>query len=109
MPQLSIVVPTFNEAGNVAELRDRIAAALPGIDWEMIYVDDDSPDGTSATVRELAQRDSRVRCLQRIGRRGLSSACIEGMLASSAPIVAVFEIDDKSRKLSDEQRRTLLQ
>ena len=65
MPQLSIVVPTFNEAGNVAELRDRVAAALPDIDWEMIYVDDDSPDGTSATVRkELAQRDSRVRCIQ---------------------------------------------
>ena len=93
MPQLSIVVPTFNEAGNVAELRDRIDAALPGVDWEMIYVDDDSPDGTSATVRELAQRDSRVRCIQRIGRRGLSSACIEGMLASSAPLVAVIDAD----------------
>ena len=53
MPQLSIVVPTFNEAGNVAELRNRVAAALPGVDWEMIYVDDDSPDGTAATVREL--------------------------------------------------------
>ena len=91
MPQLSIVVPTFNEAGNVAELRNRVAAALPGIDWEMIYVDDDSPDGTAATVRELAQSDSRVRCIQRIGRRGLSSACIEGMLASSAPVVAVID------------------
>lgn len=59
----------------------------------MIYVDDDSPDGTAATVRELAQRDSRVRCIQRIGRRGLSTACIEGMLASSAPIVAVIDAD----------------
>ena len=93
MPQLSIVVPTFNEAGNVAELRNRVAAALPGVNWEMIYVDDDSPDGTAATVRELAQRDSRLRCIQRIGRRGLSSACIEGMLASSAPIVAVIDAD----------------
>ncbi|HSN63171.1 MAG: dolichol monophosphate mannose synthase [Proteobacteria bacterium] len=93
MPQLSIVVPTFNETGNIAELRDRVAAALSGVDWEMIYVDDDSPDGTSATVRELAQRDNRVRCIQRIGRRGLSSACIEGMLASSAPIVAVIDAD----------------
>ncbi len=46
MPQLSIVVPTYNEAGNVVELRDRVAAALPGLDWEMIYVDDDSHDGT---------------------------------------------------------------
>ncbi|MBN8464554.1 MAG: glycosyltransferase, partial [Dechloromonas sp.] len=93
MPQLSIVVPTFNEGGNVAELRDRVAAVLPGVDWEMIYVDDDSPDGTAATVRELAQRDGRVRCIQRIGRRGLSSACIEGMLASSAPLVAVIDAD----------------
>jgi dolichol-phosphate mannosyltransferase len=93
MPQLSIVVPTFNEAGNVVELRDRVAAALPGVDWEMIYVDDDSPDGTAATARELAQRDGRVRCIQRIGRRGLSSACIEGMLASSAPLVAVIDAD----------------
>jgi dolichol-phosphate mannosyltransferase len=93
MPQLSIVVPTYNEAGNIIELRDRVAAALPGLDWEMIYVDDDSPDGTSAAARELAQRDNRVRCIQRIGRRGLSSACIEGMLASSAPLVAVIDAD----------------
>ncbi|MGB2905202.1 MAG: polyprenol monophosphomannose synthase, partial [Candidatus Dechloromonas phosphoritropha] len=93
MPQLSIVVPTFNEAGNIVELRNRVAVALPEVDWEMIYVDDDSPDGTAATVRQLAQHDSRVRCIQRIGRRGLSSACIEGMMASSAPIVAVIDAD----------------
>ena len=88
-----LVDKIVHPAGNVAELRNRVAAALPGIDWEMIYVDDDSPDGTAATVRELAQSDSRVRCIQRIGRRGLSSACIEGMLASSAPVVAVIDAD----------------
>ncbi len=93
MPQLSIVVPTFNEAGNVAELRDRVAAALPGVDWELIYVDDDSPDGTAQRLAELAQQDRRVRCLLRIGRRGLASACIEGMLASTAPLVAVIDAD----------------
>jgi dolichol-phosphate mannosyltransferase len=93
MPQLSIIVPTFNEAGNVAELRDRVAVALAGVDWEMIFVDDDSPDGTVAVVHEMAQQDRRVRCIQRIGRRGLSSACIEGMLASSAPLVAVIDAD----------------
>jgi dolichol-phosphate mannosyltransferase len=93
MPQLSIVVPTFNEAGNVAELRDRVAAALPGVDWELIYVDDDSPDGTAQRLAELAQHDRRVRCLLRIGRRGLASACIEGMLASTAPLVAVIDAD----------------
>ena len=93
MPQLSIVVPTFNEAGNVLELRNRVAAALPGVDWEMIFVDDDSPDGTSAKLLELAQQDRRVRCMLRIGRRGLASACIEGMLAASAPVVAVIDAD----------------
>ena len=93
MPQLSVIVPTFNEVGNVTELRDRVAVALHGIDWEMIFVDDDSPDHTAATLREMAQADPRVRCLQRIGRRGLSTACIEGMLASSAPVVAVIDAD----------------
>ncbi len=93
MPQLSIIVPTFNEIGNVAELRDRIAAALADVDWELIFVDDDSPDGTPAALREMAQSDRRVRCIQRIGRRGLASACIEGMLASSAPVVAVIDAD----------------
>jgi len=93
MPQLSIVVPTFNEVGNVTELRDRIAAALPGVDWELIYVDDDSPDGTAERLAELAQQDRRVRCMLRIGRRGLSSACIEGLLAASSPLVAVIDAD----------------
>ena len=93
MPQLSIVVPTFNEAGNVAELRDRVAAALPGIDWELIFVDDDSPDGTAERLQALAQQDRRVRCMLRIGRRGLASACIEGLLAASSPLVAVIDAD----------------
>ena len=93
MPQLSVIVPTFNEIGNVIELRNRVAEALTGIDWEMIYVDDNSPDGTAQAVREMAQTDRRVRCIQRIGRRGLSTACIEGMLASSAPVVAVIDAD----------------
>ena len=93
MPQLSIVVPTFNELGNVTELRDRIAAALPGVDWELIYVDDDSPDGTAEQLVALAQQDRRVRCMLRIGRRGLASACIEGLLAASSPLVAVIDAD----------------
>lgn len=93
MPQLSVIVPTFNEVGNVTELRDRVAVALHGIDWEMIFVDDDSPDHTAATLREMAQADPRVRCLQRIGRRGLSRAVVEGVLSTSAPIVAVMDAD----------------
>ena len=93
MPQLSIVVPTFNELGNITELRNRIAAALPDVDWELIYVDDDSPDGTAEQLVALAQQDRRVRCMLRIGRRGLASACIEGLLAASSPLVAVIDAD----------------
>jgi dolichol-phosphate mannosyltransferase len=91
--QLSIVVPTFNEAPNIRELLRRLEAALRATRWEVIFVDDDSPDGTAALVRDIARTDPRVRCLHRIGRRGLSTACIEGMLASSAPVIAVMDAD----------------
>lgn len=92
-PELTVVVPTFNERDNVQPLLNLIAAALEGVDWEVIFVDDDSTDGTASLVRDIARREPRVRCLHRIGRRGLSSACIEGMLASSAPYVAVMDAD----------------
>lgn len=92
-PELSVIVPTFNERGNVLELVQRLGQCLAGHRWEVIFVDDDSPDGTAQFVREIGQRDNRVRCIQRIGRRGLSSACIEGMLASSAPYLAVIDGD----------------
>jgi dolichol-phosphate mannosyltransferase len=91
--QLSIVIPTFNERQNVRELIGRVETALAGIRWEMIFVDDDSPDGTSVEVKTIAARDSRIRCIRRIGRRGLSSACIEGMLASAAPTLVVMDAD----------------
>jgi dolichol-phosphate mannosyltransferase len=92
-PELSVVVPTFKERGNVGELVRRIDLALPGVSWEVIFVDDDSPDGTVAAVRELGRNDRRVRCIRRVGRRGLSGATIEGMLASSADNVAVMDAD----------------
>jgi dolichol-phosphate mannosyltransferase len=91
--ELSIVVPAFNERENIAMLVERLEAALGRTAWEVVYVDDDSPDGTAAAVRELAQVNPRVRCVQRIGRRGLSTAVIEGILASSAPYVAVMDAD----------------
>ena len=93
MPEVSVVVPTFSEVENLRELRARLERALATFDWELIIVDDDSPDGTADLARELAQQDRRVRCIQRIGRRGLSSAVVEGMLSSSAPIVAVMDGD----------------
>ncbi|MDR3466341.1 MAG: glycosyltransferase family 2 protein [Xanthobacteraceae bacterium] len=91
--QLSVIVPTFNERDNVVTLFRRLETALAGVAWEVIFVDDNSPDGTWNVVRDLAATDTRVRCLRRIGRRGLSGACIEGILASSAPYVAVIDAD----------------
>ena len=90
---LAVVVPTFNESANVAVLVERLDAALKGLAWEAIFVDDDSPDGTADAARVLALRDRRVRVIQRIGRRGLSSACVEGMCATAAPMVAVIDGD----------------
>ncbi len=92
-PELSVIVPTFNERPNVRELVERLQACLADCCWEVIFVDDDSTDRTAALVRELAQDAHRIRCIQRIGRRGLSTACIEGMMASSAPYLAVIDGD----------------
>jgi dolichol-phosphate mannosyltransferase len=92
-PEVSIIVPIFNECENLAELTKRIGVCLGNVAWEIIFVDDDSPDRSAELARELAARDYRVRCIQRIGRRGLSSACVEGMLASSAPYLAVIDGD----------------
>lgn len=93
LPLLSVVVPTFNERDNVTVLYRRLETTLAGIPWEVVFVDDNSPDGTWEVVRGLARQDSRVRCVRRVGRRGLSGACIEGILASSAPYAVVMDAD----------------
>src|ERR1700693_5846155 len=81
-PQLSVIVPTFNERDNVTTLLRRLEKALAGIGWEVIFVDDNSPDGTWDVVRSLARQDLRVRCVRRIGRRGLSGGRHEGLHAA---------------------------
>lgn len=92
--ELTLVVPTYNEVENIQPLIDVVSVALKGVcQWEMIVVDDDSSDGTADLVREISRNDPRIRCLQRIGRKGLSSACIEGMLASSSPYLCVMDAD----------------
>lgn len=91
--ELAVVVPTFKESSNVEPLLRLLETALQGIDYEVIFVDDDSPDGTAEVVRRIAADHPRVHVLQRIGRRGLSSACIEGMLATAAPYIAVMDAD----------------
>jgi len=93
LPHLSVVIPTFNERDNVTTLFRRLEKTLAGIPFEAIFVDDNSPDGTWQVLRELSREDGRVRCIRRIGRRGLSGACIEGILASSAPCAAVIDAD----------------
>jgi dolichol-phosphate mannosyltransferase len=91
--ELAVVIPTLNERDNVAVVVERLNRVLAGIAWEAIFVDDDSPDGTADVVRQIAAEQTNIRCLQRLGRRGLSSACIEGILASAAPYVAVMDGD----------------
>jgi dolichol-phosphate mannosyltransferase len=91
--RLSIIVPTFNERDNIPVLIGKLEDALKELAWEVIFVDDNSGDKTSEVVRKIAARKPNVRCLLRIGRRGLSGACIEGMLSSSAPFVAVMDAD----------------
>src|SRR5258708_8324010 len=91
VPELSVVVPAFRERENIPALLHALEQALEGLDWETIVVVDDAFDGTQELVRERAQRDPRVRCIQRIGRRGLPSACLPGMLASSAPYLAASD------------------
>ena len=91
--ELSVVIPTLNERENVLLLIDRLAAALHGIAWEVVFVDDDSRDGTADVVRAVARHDPRVRCIQRIGRRGLATACAEGILSTASPYVAVMDAD----------------
>jgi dolichol-phosphate mannosyltransferase len=93
MPELSVVVPCYNEAANVAPLVAKLADALAGIPWEVIFVDDDSPDGTAGVVRALGRTDARVRCLRRIGRRGLASAVIEGAMSAAGAVIAVMDGD----------------
>lgn len=93
IPELSIIIPTLNERDNILPLVESIHAAMGPVSWEIIFVDDASTDGTLDVIHELSRGDGRIRYLRRVGRRGLSSACIEGMAASSAPFLAVMDAD----------------
>lgn len=92
-PELAIIIPTYKERDNISAIVERLEAVLSGVNWEVIFVDDDSPDGTVEVVRAIAGKNPRVRYLQRLHRRGLASACIEGILSSAAPIIAVMDAD----------------
>ncbi len=92
-PALTIILPSYNEAANIPLIVDKIAAVLAGVSHEIIVVDDNSPDGTAAVTRELSTKYPYLRCIRRVGRRGLSGACIEGMMAASAPVIVVMDAD----------------
>jgi dolichol-phosphate mannosyltransferase len=91
--ELTVVIPCYNERANVGPMVKRLEAALAGLSWEAVFVDDDSPDGTAAEARAHAARDRRIRCIRRVGRRGLASAVIEGALSSSARYIGVIDGD----------------
>ncbi len=90
---LAVIVPTFNEVENAPKIAEALRETLGHLKYEIIFVDDNSPDGTSDVVRSLAAEHPHIRCIQRVGRRGLSSAVIEGFLATSAPVAAVIDGD----------------
>ena len=91
-PELTVVVPSHNERGNVARLMERLSVALHGMPFEVLFVDDLSPDGTAAEVRRVAAADPRCRLISRCSR-GRSGAALEGMLSAQAATVAVIDAD----------------
>jgi len=92
-PEISIIIPTYCERDNIRRVVERLGDVLAGVEWEVVFVDDDSRDGSAEIFDDLEKTHSRVRVIRRKGRRGLSSACIEGMAASTAPLLAVMDGD----------------
>jgi dolichol-phosphate mannosyltransferase len=93
LKELAVVIPVLNERDNVERLAAEVDRGLAGIDWEILFVDDDSTDGTTEAIAKLARENPRIRLIHRIGRRGLASACVEGMLATTAAAIAVMDGD----------------
>ncbi len=92
-PTLSIVIPTYNEKDNIIIILENLKKVLKSISHEIIFVDDNSPDGTSAVVKDCMKKSSKIRLIHRIGRKGLAGAVIEGIFAANADIVAVMDCD----------------
>ena len=93
MLELAIVVPTFKERDNILPLLGCLDRVLKDVCFEVIFVDDDSPDGTADVIRKISLQRPEIRVLQRLHRRGLASACLEGMMATAAPYIAVMDAD----------------
>jgi len=91
--QLTLIIPTLNEIDNVGPLIDALERTLHDVAWSALFVDDDSGDGTYELLRTLAFNRPNIQAIRRIGRRGLSSACIEGLAAATSDYVAVMDAD----------------
>lgn len=91
--EIQVVVPTLNEVGNIPVLVSRLEKSLAGMDWELTFVDDDSKDGTYEEIVKLTDIKDNIRVISRVGRRGLASACFEGMMSSTSPIIVVMDAD----------------
>jgi len=91
--ELAVIIPTYREKENLPVISARLQTLLEGVDWELIFVDDDSKDGSREELLRLSRENPRFRFIRRIGRRGLASACIEGMCATSADLLAVMDAD----------------
>jgi len=94
-PVVSLILPTYNERENILPLIEKLSSVLDGhsVAWEMIVVDDDSPDGTGPAARERFAGDSRVRVVIRTGQRGLATAIRRGIDESGGSLVVVMDTD----------------
>jgi dolichol-phosphate mannosyltransferase len=93
VPDVSIIAPSYNERSNMRSLAAAVAKAMSGLSYELIIVDDDSPDGTYLEVAQLAMEGAPIRCIRRVGRRGLSSAVVEGAISARSDFIAVIDAD----------------
>jgi len=91
--KLTLIIPTLNEVSNIQPLIEGLDSVLGEISWSAIIIDDDSEDGTYDVIRTIAAEKPYIKGVRRIGRRGLSSACIEGMAMATSPYIAVLDAD----------------
>lgn len=91
--RISIIAPTFNEAGNVIPFIERTRVALRDADWEIIFVDDNSADGTAQKIFDYGTDDPRIRIITRLQDRGLAKSSIQGMLSAKGDLLCVMDVD----------------
>ena len=93
LPDISVIVPTYNESENLPILLERLGAALSDLNHEVVIVDDNSPDGTWRIAESLAATYPQIKVIRRVDAKGLSSAVTTGMLQSRGQVLAVMDAD----------------